>query len=46
VPEALHLLVRATRFGTPDSAISRRAYTRLHERYPGSSWAKKTPYFF
>ena len=46
VPEALHLLVRATRYGTPDSALSRRAYTLLHKRYPGGEWAKKTLYFY
>ncbi len=46
VPEALHLLVRATRYGSPDSALSRRAYTLLNKRYPGSAWAKKTPYFY
>jgi len=49
VPEALHLVVRATRYGcTGDktSRYSRRAFERLHERYPDSDWAKRTPYWF
>jgi hypothetical protein len=49
VPEALHLAVRATRYGQADpetTNYSRAAYTLLHRRYPGSPWAKKTPYWF
>ena len=49
VPEALHLAVRATRYGcasqkTPE--YSREAFELLHKRYPNSEWAKKTPYWF
>jgi hypothetical protein len=49
VPEALHLAVRATRFGCKDAATpraSKRAFEVLHQRYPGSSWAKATPYYY
>jgi hypothetical protein len=50
LPETLHLAVRATRFGCrrpPDnSPWSRAAFKMLHERYPASEWAKRTPYWF
>jgi hypothetical protein len=49
VPEALHLAVRATRFGCTDQAsgaISRTAFEVLHRRYPQSEWTKKTPYWY
>jgi hypothetical protein len=48
-PEALHLAVRATRHGCGDDATgkySRQAFQLLHQKYPGSEWAKKTPYWF
>jgi len=49
VPEALHLTVRATRYGcTGDGAakISKSAYDILHKKYPDDTWTKKTPYWF
>ncbi len=49
VPEALHLVVRATRYGCNDSdsgKYSRQAFTLLHKRYPNSPWTRKTPYWF
>ena len=49
VPEALHLTVRATRFGCTDQGsgtISRTAFELLHRRYPQSAWTKKTPYWY
>ncbi len=46
VPEALHLLVRATRYGTSDSEMSKWAFNVLHKRFPASDWAKRTPYFY
>jgi hypothetical protein len=49
VAEALHLAVRATRYGCTTDAtgdLSRQAFTALHRRFPGSEWAKKTPYWF
>ncbi len=49
VPEALHLVVRATRYGCTDDKtgdFSKRAFDLLHQRYPNSEWAKNTPYWF
>jgi hypothetical protein len=49
VPEALHLVVRAWRYGCTDSSgtnYSKAAYDLLHKRYPSSEWTKKTPYWF
>jgi hypothetical protein len=49
VPEALHLVVRAWRYGCPEGSeenYSKAAYDLLHKRYPASEWTKKTPYWF
>jgi hypothetical protein len=49
LPEALHLVVRATRYGCTDDRtqqFSRRAFDLLHRRFPNSDWTKKTPYWF
>ena len=49
VPEALHLAVRSTRFGctNPSTAkLSKQAFELLHTKYPKSSWAAKTPYWY
>lgn len=49
VAEALHLVVRATRFGCKDDDTlkhSKAAFQLLHKQYPKSDWAKKTPYFY
>lgn len=49
VPEALHLAVRATRFGCGDKETgkySQRAYALLHSRYANSEWARKTKYWY
>ena len=49
VPEALHLAVRATRYGCEDgkpNPLSREAFTLLHQNYPKSEWTKKTPFWF
>ncbi|MFN7923352.1 MAG: hypothetical protein U0Q16_24840 [Bryobacteraceae bacterium] len=48
-PQALHLTVRATRWGCSDganSAISKEAFSMLHARWPRSEWTAKTPYWF
>lgn len=48
-PEALHLAVRATRYGCKDdntTKFSKQAFQLLHKRYPASEWAKKTKYFY
>ena len=50
VPEALHRLVRITRYGcrggSENGSISKAAFHLLHERYPASAWARQTPYWF
>jgi hypothetical protein len=49
VPEALHRVVRATRYGCTNDAtgaVSRDAFRLLHARYPTSSWTAKTPLWF
>jgi hypothetical protein len=49
LPEALHLVVRATRYGCTDdktAMISKQAFDLLHARYPTSTWAQQTPYWF
>jgi len=49
IPEALHLAVRATRFGGTDAHTpnySKQAYQLLHKKYPNNEWTKKTPYWF
>jgi tetratricopeptide (TPR) repeat protein len=49
VPEALHLAVRATRYGMTrgeTSQWSKRAFQLLHARYPKSEWAAKTKYWY
>jgi hypothetical protein len=49
LPEALHLVVRARRYGCSDSSpenYSKSAFDLLHKRYPDSEWTKKTPYWF
>jgi hypothetical protein len=48
-PQALHLAVRATRYGCADprtTEFSRRAFQVLHRRFPKSEWAAKTKYYF
>jgi hypothetical protein len=48
-PEALHRVVRATRFGCGDdqtAEVSRSAFRLLHQRYSASPWTKRTPYWF
>src|SRR4029077_17182780 len=49
VPEALHLVVRARRYGcydSPSENYSKPAFSLLHKRYPDNPWTKKTPYWF
>ena len=49
VPEALHLAVKTTRYGCTDKQTgrwSKAAYDFLHQRYPGNTWTKQTPYWF
>jgi hypothetical protein len=49
VPEALHLIVRSTRYGCGNdetSIVSKEAFQLLYKKYPKSEWTKKTPYWF
>jgi hypothetical protein len=49
VPKALHLAVRATRFGCVNvetSKLSKAAFDFLHENYPQSEWTAKTNYYY
>lgn len=48
VPEALHHVVRAYRYGCDEPAMnySKLAFKLLHERYPNSEWTRKTPFWF
>jgi len=48
-PEALHLAVRSTRYGCTDKETgrwSKAAFDLLHARYPNTSWARATKYWF
>jgi hypothetical protein len=47
--EALHLAVKSTRYGCTDKDTgrwSKAAFDVLHRKYPNTTWAKKTPYWF
>ena len=47
--EALHLAVKSTRFGCTDKDTgkwSKAAFDLLHRKYPNTSWAKETKYWF
>ncbi len=49
VPQALHLAVRATRYGCTDEksgAASKQAFDLLHRQYPNSEWARKTKFWY
>lgn len=49
LPWLLHVVVRSTRGGCLDDdakALSKKAFTVLHQRYGKTEWAKKTPYFY
>jgi hypothetical protein len=49
VPEALHLAVKSTRYGCTDKETgcwSKAAFDLLHRRYPNSTWARQTKYWF
>jgi len=49
VPEALHLVVHATRYGCHSDLMgkySKAAFDLLYKQYPTSDWTKQTPYWF
>ena len=45
-PEALYWLVRVGRFGGSHEHSGARAFRMLHARYPKSTWAARTPYYY
>lgn len=48
-PEALHLAVRSTRYGCTDQETgrwSKAAFDLLHRKYPNTTWANNTKYWF
>lgn len=45
-PEALYWLIRIGRWGGGYNHLSKRAFQLLHKRYPGSVWAKRSPYHY
>jgi hypothetical protein len=49
LPWLLYVVVQSTRGGCLDpgaSSLSRKAFSLLHKRYPGTEWEQKTPYYF
>ena len=48
VPRTLHRLVFATRYACSNAPgnISQAAFALLHEHFPDSEWAEKTPYWY
>ncbi len=50
VPEALHLVVEATHYGSSagasSSPYSKEAFSLLHRRYPNSPWTQQTKYWY
>lgn len=49
VPQALHLVVRSTRYGctnTETTKWSEKSFRLLHEHYPRSEWTMKTKYYY
>jgi hypothetical protein len=49
VPQALHLAVRATRYGCMNAqsgAASKQAFDLLHRKYPKTEWARKTKFWY
>jgi hypothetical protein len=49
VPQALHLVVRSTRYGCTDAETtkwSEKSFRLLRENYPKSEWTMKTKYYY
>ncbi|KTF69731.1 hypothetical protein ACNFJ7_09450 [Sphingomonas sp. HT-1] len=44
--EALYRLNRVGRWSTNTNQLSKRAFRLLHARYPGTIWAKRSPYHY
>lgn len=44
--ETLYRLIRVARWGGNHDHLGRRAFRLLHARYPRTSWARQSPYFY
>lgn len=44
--ETLYRLIRVARWGGNHDHLGKRAFALLHAHYPGSIWAKRSPYFY
>jgi hypothetical protein len=45
-PELLYWLIHVARWGGNHDHLGRRAFQLLHARYPASSWARRSPYYY
>jgi len=45
-PEVLYWLIRVARWGGNHEHLGRRAFQLLHARYPASTWAERSPYYY
>ncbi len=45
-PELCYWLIRVARWGGSHNQSGRRAFEFLHRRYPNSSWARRSPYYY
>src|SRR5215831_17517223 len=45
-PEALYWLIHVSHYGTGHNRSGYRAFNLLHQRYPGSTWAKQSKYYY
>jgi hypothetical protein len=45
-PEALSWLIHVSHYGTGHNRSGYRAFNLLHERYPTSTWAKQSKYYY
>lgn len=44
--ETLYWLIRIGRWGGSHNHLGRRAFRLLHRRYPGTDWARRSPYYY
>ena len=45
-PEALYWLIHVSHYGTGHNRSGYHAFNLLHERYPSSTWAKQSKYYY
>jgi hypothetical protein len=45
-PELFYWLIHVARWGGNHDHLGRRAFQLLHARYPASSWARRSPYYY